>query len=236
MKGNFFSPANAELITLFRNIGIKHIRVGGGTVDGSGRNEHCVMPTPTHSRYRQSVCIRASCRRQGHLLRAPRKPRSPALIRISLKTTQRSLNIYGASTGPISIAFPSATSPMSGSSTPHPGQDLDPVIYETTPGVAGSAYPSYIADWQHFAEVIHKAVPDARFSGPDTAVSDNSSFTPNPADGVSWTVQFARDREERRGYWPRHCNTTTYGEAPATPPLKKQSTTCFRAHGTKEHR
>src|SRR5579862_730769 len=48
VSGNFFSPANKQLITLFRNIGIKHIRVGGGTVDGSGRDEHCVMPTPTN--------------------------------------------------------------------------------------------------------------------------------------------------------------------------------------------
>ncbi len=68
---------------------------------------------------------------------------------------------------------------------------LDPEIYETVPGVPGSAYPSYFAAWKHFADVIHKAVPDAKFSGPETAVSDTSSFTPNRTDGVSWTVQFA---------------------------------------------
>jgi hypothetical protein len=47
VSGNFFSPANIELITLFRNTGIRNIRVGGGMVDGSGGDEHCVTPTPS---------------------------------------------------------------------------------------------------------------------------------------------------------------------------------------------
>src|SRR6202012_937197 len=35
--------------------------------------------------------------------------------------------------------------------------------------------------------------PGARFSGPDTAVSDTSSFTPDPTHGVSWTEKFVDD-------------------------------------------
>jgi hypothetical protein len=74
-----------------------------------------------------------------------------------------------------------------------PGQIVDPAIFETTPGIPGTAYPSYFADWRHFAEVIRKAAPGAKFSGPDTAVSGTSSFTPNASDGVSWTQKFAED-------------------------------------------
>src|SRR5690242_16164441 len=48
VHGHFFSPTNTQLITLFQDVGIKHIRVGGGTVDGSGTAEHCVTPIPTH--------------------------------------------------------------------------------------------------------------------------------------------------------------------------------------------
>jgi hypothetical protein len=48
VRGYFFTPSNTELITLFRNIGVKEIRVGGGTVDGSGSGEHCVTPIPTY--------------------------------------------------------------------------------------------------------------------------------------------------------------------------------------------
>jgi hypothetical protein len=34
VKGNLFSPANTQLITLFTNTGIRNLRLGGGTVDG----------------------------------------------------------------------------------------------------------------------------------------------------------------------------------------------------------
>lgn len=34
VRGNLFSPTNAQLITLFTNTGIRNLRLGGGTVDG----------------------------------------------------------------------------------------------------------------------------------------------------------------------------------------------------------
>ncbi|MGH7980848.1 MAG: hypothetical protein ACREE6_15835, partial [Limisphaerales bacterium] len=34
VSGDLFTPANTQLITLFRNIGIRNLRIGGGTVDG----------------------------------------------------------------------------------------------------------------------------------------------------------------------------------------------------------
>src|SRR5438552_14549250 len=33
VSGNMFSPANNSLITLFRNLGLGNLRIGGGTVD-----------------------------------------------------------------------------------------------------------------------------------------------------------------------------------------------------------
>src|SRR5215475_6583799 len=33
VSGNVFSPANNSLVTLFRNLGLGNLRVGGGTVD-----------------------------------------------------------------------------------------------------------------------------------------------------------------------------------------------------------
>ncbi|HEY1344535.1 MAG TPA: hypothetical protein VGF54_06110, partial [Streptosporangiaceae bacterium] len=33
VSGNVFSPANSSLITLFRNLGLGNLRIGGGTVD-----------------------------------------------------------------------------------------------------------------------------------------------------------------------------------------------------------
>ena len=192
VSGNFFSPANTQLITLFRNIGIKHIRVGGGTVDGSGRSEHCVMPTPTDKDIDNLFAFaRAAGVKVIYSVRLENLAAcaNPHLAEDDAKIVQYIWSRYRANLDSFSIG----NEPDVREFHTYPGQDLDPAVYEATPGVAGSAYPSYIADWKHFADVIHKAVPDAKFSGPETAVSDNSSFTPDRTNGVSWTVQFARD-------------------------------------------
>ena len=194
VSGNFFSPANKQLITLFRNIGIKHIRVGGGTVDGSGRDEHCVMPTPTNQDIDNLFAFaRAAGVKVIYSVRLENigACANPHVAEDDAKIVQYIWSKYRANLDSFSIG----NEPDVREFHTYPGQDLDPAVYEATPGVAGSAYPSYIADWKRFADVIHKAVPDATFSGPETAVSDNSSFTPNRADGVSWTVQFARDEK-----------------------------------------
>jgi hypothetical protein len=192
VSGNFFSPANTQLITLFSNIGIKQIRVGGGTVDGSGREEHCVTPTPSYKdidnlfEFARAAGIKVIYSVRLENLGACANPH---LAEDDAKIVQYIWTKYRANLDGFSIG----NEPDVRGYHSRPGESVDPAIYETTPGVPGSAYPSYLADWKHFAQVIHEAVPDAKFSGPDTAVSDASSFTPDPADGVSWTVQFARD-------------------------------------------
>ena len=34
VAGYLFSPENSSLVTLFRNLGLRNLRIGGGTVDG----------------------------------------------------------------------------------------------------------------------------------------------------------------------------------------------------------
>jgi hypothetical protein len=194
VAGYFFSPANKELITLFRNIGIKQIRVGGGTVNGSGRNEQCTTPIPTFKdidnlfEFARAAGIKIiySVRLENMGACA-----NPHLAEDDAKIVQYIWSKYRGYVDSFSIG----NEPDVREYHTYPGQQLDPAVVETKPGVPGSAYPSYLADWRHFADVIHRAVPDAKFSGPDTAVSDASSFTPDPATGVSWTAQFARDLE-----------------------------------------
>lgn len=195
VTGNFFSPANKQLITLFRNVGIKHIRVGGGTVDGSGRDEHCVMPTPTL----QDI---------DNLFAFAKAAGIKVIYSVRLENLAQCANPHLAEDDANIVAyiwskyrthldsFSIGNEPDVSEYHTRPGAVLDPAIYETIPGVPGSAYASYLAAWRRFAEVIHKAVPDAKFSAPDTAVSATSSFTPSPADGVSWTVKFATDLKD----------------------------------------
>jgi hypothetical protein len=216
VQGNFFSPANLQLITLFRNIGIKQIRIGGGTVDDSGESEHCVAPTPTYKdidnlfefAHATGIKVIYSVR-----LENPASCANPRLAEDDAEIIQYIWSKYRANLDSFSIG----NEPDVEGYHSRPGQLVDPAIYETTPGDPGSAYRSYFADWRHFADVIRKAVPDAKLSGPDTAVSSRSSFTPNPADGVSWTVQFAENLKgsgllvealQHHYVWGRPGNTT----------------------------
>jgi hypothetical protein len=194
VRGYFFSPENTQLITLFRNIGIREIRVGGGTVDGSGKTEQCATGIPTDQDIDQLFeFAKAADIKVIYSVRLLNLAActNPHLAEDDAKMVGYIWDHYRAQIDSFSIG----NEPDVSGYHARPGYPHDPAIYETVPGVPGSAFPSYLADWRHFAAVIHKAVPDAKFSGPETAVSSRSSFTPNPADGVSWTVAFAKDQE-----------------------------------------
>lgn len=192
VSGYFFSPQNKQLITLFRNTGIKNIRIGGGTVDGSGNGEHCATGTPT---FKDIDNLFEFARLAGvkviysvRLLNV-KSCDNPNLASDDAEIVRYIWQKYRANLDSFSIG----NEPDVSGYHSRPRQVVDPSIYETTPGVSGSAYPSYLAAWRRIAQAIHKEVPDAKLSGPETAVSGTSSFTPNPSEGVSWTQQFAKD-------------------------------------------
>jgi hypothetical protein len=217
VQGYFFSPTNSQLITLFRNIGVHEIRVGGGTVDGSGSDEHCVTPTPTFEDI-------------DHLFAFARAAGVKIIYSVRLLNVDSCANPHLAEDDARSVryiwqkyrtqldSFSIGNEPDVRSFHSRPDHVVDPAIFESVPGVPGSAYASYFAQWRKFAEVIRKAAPGARFSGPDTAVSDTSSFTPDPSQGVSWTMQFASDLKstgmlvealQHHYVWGLPVNTTT---------------------------
>jgi len=209
VHGNFFSPENTGLITLFRNIGIRNIRVGGGTVDGCGPipNDKDIDNLFEFARATNIKVIYSV--RLENLAACP----NPHLAEDDAKIVRYIWSKYRANVASFSIG----NEPDVRQYHSRSGAILDPAIYETKPGISGSAYLSYFADWKHFADVIRKAIPGAKFSGPDTAVSSRGSFTPNPEDGVSWTVQFARDLKgtemlaealQHHYVWGRPGNTT----------------------------
>jgi hypothetical protein len=195
VSGYFFTPKNTQLITLFQNIGIKNIRVGGGTVDGSSGNERCVMPVPTHGdidnlfKFAQAAGVKVIYSvRLTNLSMCP----NPRLAEDDAGIAQYVWSNYRSNLDSFSIGNEPDVRQY------HTYEDhlVDPLIYESTVGVPGSAYASYFADWRHVADRVLKAVPDAKFSGPDTAVSDTGTFVPTPSSGVSWTVQFANDLKQ----------------------------------------
>jgi hypothetical protein len=193
--GYFFTPTNSQLITLFQNIGVKNIRVGGGTVDGSSGNERCVMPVPTHAdidnlfKFAQAAGVKVIYSvRLTNLDTCP----NPNLAEDDARIAQYVWQNYHSTLDSFSIG----NEPDVRSFHTYAGHPVDPLIYEANVGVPGSAYASYFADWRHFADVIRKTVPEAKFSGPDTAVSDTGTFVPDRSSGVSWTLQFANDLKD----------------------------------------
>lgn len=217
VSGYFFSPNNKQLIRLFQNAGIKHIRVGGGTVDGSGSKEHCVIPIPTREDidnlfefarlagvkviYSFRLLNLSECADENLA------SKNAQLARYIWNKYRTSLDAFSIGNEPDVLSFHS-----------YPGHTVDPRIFETTPRLPGSAYPSFLADWRQFAGAILKLVPSAKFAGPDTAVSSRSSFTPDPATGVSWTQQFAADLKSSGILAEALQHHYVYGRPGSTPP------------------
>jgi hypothetical protein len=177
-----FSAENKPLINLFRAIGIKNLRVGGGTADGPEFG----IPGPADIDQLFAFAKAAD---------------------VKVIYTVRLLN--GSKTNAASIAsyiekhyasqlscFQIGNEPDWHSFHTSPGHDRDPRIVETTPGEPGSAYPSYLADWRDFAAAIRSAAPGAEFTGPDTG---SNCPVPKTKDtdynGESWTQRFAEDEK-----------------------------------------
>lgn len=212
-SGYFFSPTNTQLVTLFQNLGIKNLRIGGGTVDQevpAGYNPdgykgidslfdfaqaagtkviYTMRLLNTHNAYPNLKTMDAAI--ASHIWQ-----RNASLVdnfALGNEPDFHSYHTYCTKAG-CTCTYPAGCKGTS--SNLH---IEDPAIYETlTIGntTAGTAYPSYLDDWQDFANTILGSVPAATFSAPDTgAYSTLTTYTPNSSTGVSWTQQFAEDEK-----------------------------------------
>lgn len=102
----------------------------------------------------------------------------------------------------------------------HSYHNSDPAIYEETSGIVGSAFPSYNTDWNKFASAIITAVPEAMFGGPDTGsnwpvASATGTYANTSYNGKTWTVNFA-DSNKQSGiikaiYFHNYCGQGASG-------------------------
>lgn len=170
---HLFSGENRPLIALFRNIGIKSLRIGGGTAELPN------YPDPAFDDIDQLFGFaRAAHVKIIYTLRLLNG--EPPKAAATAKYIWQHYGSYLAS-------FAIGNEPDWHAYHCFPGHSVDPRIYETTPGRPGTAFPSFRSRWREFAASVQEAVPAARFGGPDT--------------GSNYPVPGARDTDYQDRSW-----------------------------------
>ena len=175
-----FSADNKALVAWFRAIGIKNLRVGGGTADDSRYR----LPT-TADIDQLFGFARAADVKVIYTFRLLNGDKTYAadMARYIYQRYRKQLSCFEIGNEPDWHSFHTS-----------PGHDRDPLIVESAPEVSGSAYPSYLHDWNEFAAAILKAAPGAPLTGPDTGSDYPLPGTKDTDyDGESWTQRFAED-------------------------------------------
>jgi hypothetical protein len=190
VAGYLFSPGNDSLVTLFRNLGLRSLRIGGGSVDnmvpaGMGGDGFTGIDNLFAFAAAAGVRVIYSLR----LLSPAAKPAGD-LISINAGIAGHISRRYRQELASFAIG----NEPDWHAFHTHPGHPFDPAIYEEAAGVPGSAYPSYLARWQHLADAVAAAAPGVSLCGPDTGAYSRLTYTPDPDTGVSWTERFAADQ------------------------------------------
>ena len=192
VSGNVFSPASNSLITLFRNLGLGSLRIGGGTVDQ-------LIPAGTGSDGFTGIDnLFAFAAAAGVKVIYSLRMLSPAASPIGdLKAVHAQAvgHIWGRYQQQVA-SFAIGNEPDWHAYHSHQDHPLDPAIHEEVDGVPGSAYPSYLAHWRSFAGVLADTAPGAPLSGPDLGAYSRKTYTPDPDSGVSWTERLARDERD----------------------------------------
>ena len=189
VAGYLFGPENSSLVTLFRNLGLRNLRIGGGTVDqmlpaGTGSDGFAGIDSLFAFAAAAGARVIYTLRMLSPVAN-PVSDLSPVNARAAGYIWQRYRDRVAS--------FAVGNEPDWHADHTWAGQLVDPAIYEEEAGVPGSAYPSYLTHWRSLADAARAAAPGAPMSGPDTGAYTRLTYTPDPDDGAAWTEQFARD-------------------------------------------
>ncbi len=176
VTGYLFSPANDSLVTLFRNLGLRNLRIGGGSVDD-------MIPAGTGSDGFTGIdnlfaFARAAGVRVIYTLRLL-NPSGKPIQQLKSADAQIAGYIWRRYRDHVA-SFAIGNEPDWHAFHTYPDHPFDPAIYEELPGVPGSAYPSYLTGWRSFAEAVADAAPGVLLSGPDTGAYSTLTYTPRP--------------------------------------------------------
>lgn len=178
-----FDGDNADLIALFRTIGIRNLRIGGGTADLPQYR----VPGPADIDHLFAFAEAADVK-IIYTLR---------LLNGSLKQDAEIARYIQQHDASRLVCFEIGNEPDWHSFHTSPGHARDPKIVESVPGSPGTAFPSFLADWNEFASAITRAAPGAKFTGPDTGSNYPVPGTPDTDfNGQSWSLLFARAQKD----------------------------------------
>jgi hypothetical protein len=166
-----FSPTNQSLIAIFKNLGIKNLRVGGGTVD------KLLRPPPGPADVDQLFAFAKAAGTRvifSFRLLDGNPTSAPPIAAYIWQHYRQRLDSFAIGNEPDWRSY----------------HRPDPRI---------TNYPSWLVDWRNFADAIRAAVPDARFAGPDTGSDFPVARAANTDyEGESWTQRFADDEKNSR--------------------------------------
>jgi hypothetical protein len=173
-----FSADNLPLIALFRTIGIRNLRVGGATADDAKYPLPSIADIDALFAFAKAAHVRVIYTLR--LLNGSVSDDAKAAAYIEQHYASQ-LSCFQIGNEPDWHSFHTA-----------PDHPRDPRIVEDTPNDPGSAWPSFLADWNTFAAAVVAAAPHARYTGPDTG---SNYPLPDTKDtdfhGDSWTQLFA---------------------------------------------
>lgn len=164
-KGYFFSDENTQSLHIFKELGIRHLRIGGGSVDTNP-----TVPT------RQDI---------DEFFQFARKAGvsviySFRLLNGDLENEVETAKYVWDNYKDCIECFAIGNEP-----------DWDS-YHREDPEIRD--YPSYLSKWTRFAQAIKAEIPEIRFTGPNTG-SNYPVYGAKDTryDGKSWTVNFAED-------------------------------------------
>jgi hypothetical protein len=192
VEGYLFSPANDSLVTLFRTLGLRNLRIGGGSVDqrlpaGTGRDGFRGIDNLFAFAAEAGVKVIYTLR-----LLNPAADPVPDLKAVNAEAAGYIWRHYRENLASFAIG----NEPDWHDFHSYAGRPRDPAIYEEVSGVPGSAYASFLATWHSFADAVREAAPGAPLAGPDTGAYSAMTWTPDPDGGVSWSERFAGDERD----------------------------------------
>ncbi|HEV2575572.1 MAG TPA: hypothetical protein VGU25_00055 [Acidobacteriaceae bacterium] len=179
---HLFSPDDKQLIELFRAIGIRNLRVGGGTADGPEFKIPGSADIDELFGFAKAADVKVI-----YTLR---------LLNGDMQQDAAIAQYIEKHYAPQLICFQIGNEPDWHSFHTSRGLERDPRIVETTPDTPGTAYPSFLHDWRSFASEIERTTAAAKFTGPDTGSDYPVPGTKDTDfEGQSWTQRFAHDEK-----------------------------------------